>query len=239
QLGAAGYNLSGDYTDDFGGTSSACPLVAGVAALMLSANPNLTAREVRQLLEQTADKIIDNDPDPQLGLRHGTYEHGGHSQWFGYGRINAYNAVKAARDKLSLVPAPIQPAPPLTADISSAPIMVTGVLIPDNSPDGVAISQQVTTIGLVKTIAVTVDINHMYLGDLTISLITPNRRVLLLQGRTLGRQTRLQHTYTPDNAPLLAQAIGQAAQGTWYLWIVDHAVHDTGVLNRWQLALTV
>ncbi|MCS6813662.1 MAG: proprotein convertase P-domain-containing protein [Cyanobacteria bacterium] len=79
----------------------------------------------------------------------------------------------------------------------------------------------------------------MYLGDLTISLITPNRRVLLLQGRTLGRQTRLQHTYTPDNAPLLAQAIGQAAQGTWYLWIVDHAVHDTGVLNRWQLALTV
>ncbi len=247
QLGAAGYNLAGDYTGEFGGTSSACPIVAGVAALVLSANPNLTAREVRQILEQTADKIIDNDPDPQLGLRYGTYENGGHSQWFGYGKVNAYKAVKAAADRLLPPPQlpPPQPPPPVNPSRESSPtpsrppLVASNILIPDNAPEGVVIATQVTTIGLVKTIQVTIDLNHTHLGDLSLSLVTPRGEVLLLQGRTLGRQTTLQQTYTPQNAPLLQRAIGKASQGTWYLWIVDHAVQDTGLLNRWQLVITV
>ena len=71
RLGAAGYS-SNNFTNDFGGTSSACPVVAGVAALVLSANPDLTAQEVRRILQQTADKIVDPDPDPQLAFRLGT-----------------------------------------------------------------------------------------------------------------------------------------------------------------------
>ncbi len=59
--GTAGYSPD-DYThaDDntgFGGTSSATPLAAGVAALMLSVNPDLTAKEVRKILGSTARKI--------------------------------------------------------------------------------------------------------------------------------------------------------------------------------------
>jgi subtilisin family serine protease len=96
RLGTAGYG-SGDFTGGFGGTSSAAPVVAGVAALVLSANPNLTAAQVRQILESTADKITDPNPDPQLGLRHGTYGSNGHCQWFGHGKVNAYRAVAQAR----------------------------------------------------------------------------------------------------------------------------------------------
>ncbi len=242
QLGAAGYNLSGEYTGDFGGTSSACPIVAGVAALILSANPTLTAREVRQVLEQTADKIIDGDPDPQLGLRYGTYENGGHSQWFGYGKVNAYKAVKAAKDRLAPAvtrdPAPVPSPRDTTFDPTSPARTVTDILIPDNDANGVAVSKQVTTIGRVQTIQIAVDLSHTYLGDLTLSLITPSGTVLLLQGRTLGRQTQLKQTYTPQTAPLLQRAIGQPMQGTWYLWIVDHAIHDTGLLHSWNLTLT-
>jgi subtilisin family serine protease len=96
RIGAAGYD-SGDYTDDFGGTSSATPVVAGVAALVISANPSLTAREVRTILEQTADKIADSDPDPQFGTRLGTYDtNNRRSDWFGYGKVNAVKAVQAA-----------------------------------------------------------------------------------------------------------------------------------------------
>ncbi|MEM9771056.1 MAG: S-layer homology domain-containing protein [Cyanobacteria bacterium P01_D01_bin.73] len=95
RLGSAGYSRT-DFTGTFGGTSSACPAVAGVAALVLSANPNLTAAQVRAILEDTADKIVDNNPDPQLGFRYGTYNSRGHSFWFGYGKVNAYEAVRRA-----------------------------------------------------------------------------------------------------------------------------------------------
>ncbi|MEG3845725.1 S8 family serine peptidase [Microcoleus sp. herbarium19] len=94
--GVSGYD-TGDYTDSFGGTSSATPVVAGVAALILSANPRLTAREVRKILEETADKIVDPDPDPQLGNRLGNYDpNSRRSDWFGYGKVNALKAVQAA-----------------------------------------------------------------------------------------------------------------------------------------------
>ncbi|MDY7019781.1 MAG: S8 family serine peptidase, partial [Cyanobacteriota bacterium] len=55
RVGGAGYDQS-DFTPYFGGTSSATPVVAGVAALILSVNPDLSALEVRRILEQTTDK---------------------------------------------------------------------------------------------------------------------------------------------------------------------------------------
>ncbi|MDB5583155.1 MAG: hypothetical protein JWR80_8331 [Bradyrhizobium sp.] len=79
-----GYDPS-DYTADFGGTSSACPLVAGVCALILSANPDLRATDVRKILKDTARKI-GAPADYKLG----------HSQNFGYGCVDANAAVKAA-----------------------------------------------------------------------------------------------------------------------------------------------
>lgn len=85
------------YTKKFAGTSSSTPLVAGVAALILSANKKLTARMVKCILEITADKIGDGDPEIDQG--DGKYietEKGRHSKWFGYGKINAGRAVKLA-----------------------------------------------------------------------------------------------------------------------------------------------
>jgi subtilisin family serine protease len=95
RVGAEGYDPS-DYTGYFGGTSSATPVVAGVAALVLSANPALTAQQVKTILQQSADKIVDPEPDPQFGTRQGSYDSNGHSEWFGYGKVNAYKAVLMA-----------------------------------------------------------------------------------------------------------------------------------------------
>jgi thermitase len=63
-----------------GGTSISSPFVAGVAGLMLSVNPSLTAAQVTNMLEQTADPLGVAGWDPT----------------FGYGRLNAAAAVKAA-----------------------------------------------------------------------------------------------------------------------------------------------
>ena len=86
--GRQGYNPRGDWTGDFGGTSAACPLVAGIAALTLSVNPRLSAAEVRAILEATADKV-----DP----RGGRYDARGWSPSYGWGRVNAARAVREAR----------------------------------------------------------------------------------------------------------------------------------------------
>jgi len=84
--GSAGYNqttgTSGDYFSGFGGTSAACPQVAGAAGLILSQglnrNFNLTTDDVRHILEITANK---------LGKANFTNE-------TGYGLINAYSALQ-------------------------------------------------------------------------------------------------------------------------------------------------
>jgi subtilisin family serine protease len=74
----------GNYFQYFGGTSAATPLASGVAALMLSRNPNLTADQIRTILRQTCEKIGD---EPYVA---------GRNDHFGYGRIDAKAAVTAA-----------------------------------------------------------------------------------------------------------------------------------------------
>ena len=82
-------NLSNpDYTDDFGGTSAACPVAAGVAALIISVNPDLTATQVRLILEHAAEQV-----SPEDALYDGITSR---SDQYGYGRINAAGAVEAA-----------------------------------------------------------------------------------------------------------------------------------------------
>ncbi|MCH7403082.1 S8 family serine peptidase [Belliella kenyensis] len=84
RMGNLGYD-PGNYTFTFGGTSAAAPQVSGVAALMLSVNCNLTENEVRSILQQTAT---------DMGSA-------GFNNTFGFGRVNAFDAVQAALPTIS------------------------------------------------------------------------------------------------------------------------------------------
>lgn len=79
---AASGGKDGLQTNDFGGTSSATPLVAGIAALMLSVDPTLSRQAIRETLQNTAEKIGSG------------YKANGHSNKFGFGRVNAGKAVQ-------------------------------------------------------------------------------------------------------------------------------------------------
>lgn len=78
-VGMNSYGLSADY-DFLTGTSMATPMAAGLAALVLSENPALKPPEIEQLMKSNADDLGDS----------------GRDDYFGYGRINAYNTLKAA-----------------------------------------------------------------------------------------------------------------------------------------------
>ncbi|MBL7944086.1 MAG: S8 family serine peptidase, partial [Flavobacteriales bacterium] len=93
-----------DYRNNFGGTSYATPVIAGVSALMLSVNNRLTWIEVREILRETAIKIDPGNTDPigrwlDTANRISTdpgYTGPFFSQFFGYGRISAVAAVTTA-----------------------------------------------------------------------------------------------------------------------------------------------
>ncbi len=86
RLGKPGYN-EGDYTNSFGGTSGACPGMAGVVALILAANPMLSYKRVKQLVRRSCLRI------DEIG---GMYDAKKHSKFYGYGRIDAGKAVANA-----------------------------------------------------------------------------------------------------------------------------------------------
>ena len=77
--GAPGYS-TGNYFNGFGGTSAACPVVAGVAALVIAVDDQLTHTEVKNILILNA---IDMAP-------------AGFDNEYANGRVNAYAAVQAA-----------------------------------------------------------------------------------------------------------------------------------------------
>ena len=241
RVGAAGYD-QGDFTGYFGGTSSACPVVAGVAALVLSANPDLTATEVKQILEKTADKIVDNDADPQLGIKLGTYDANGHSQWFGYGKVNAGDAVAYAhrlyhvrrwisrwtKERISRVF-----SIPDYQESSNSLFNFFG----SSDREGITSEIDIADSNTVKDIEVTVNIDHEFLGDIEIYLIAPNEKKVQLQSRNLGSKTQLYKLYNLHNTPTLRNLTGLSAKGTWKLMVIDRVPGDTGTLNNWELNL--
>jgi len=227
RTGSAGYT-SDDYTG-FGGTSSACPLVAGVAGLMLSVNPDLTARDVKQLLQRTADKIIDKNPDPQLGQNYGTYDRHGHSFWFGHGKVNAYEAVKGA----------LAASPDRTLQNTLSAQNNTPFSIPDNDPRGIFSPVTVSQRGQLQDIKVFIQAAHEFLSDVSFTLISPQGQKILIQGRTLGRQTRLQRTYSFVSTPALRRLLTKEVAGRWQLQVIDHVPGSVGQLKRWELRLGI
>ena len=84
-ISAPGLMIYSTYTNAAGytsmtGTSTASPMVAAVAALILSVNPDLSVSEVKDILYSTSVDL--GDP--------------GRDDYYGYGRLDAYAAVTAA-----------------------------------------------------------------------------------------------------------------------------------------------
>ena len=77
------------------GTSMAAPHVSGIASLILSQNPNLTRKEVVDIIERTARKVGDYSYTTNSGRPNGAW-----NTYMGYGLVDAYSALVASMNDI-------------------------------------------------------------------------------------------------------------------------------------------
>jgi subtilisin-like proprotein convertase family protein len=205
-------DAAGNFTNSFGGTSSACPGAAGVAALVLSVNPSLTRVQVRDILAASCDKI-----DPQGGQ----YNAAGHSPFYGSGRLNADVAVRLAKPST-------QPGILVSRQFNE--------FIPDMGT--VAVNLDVAQTEVLASLSVLVEIQHTFIGDLVVTLVPPAALAManiVLHNRTGGGTKNLKKTYDASTTPALAGLSGKSVNGTWSLRMQDAEAQDQGTLVSFGL----
>lgn len=80
------YSSNSNYGSYWGGTSQAAPLVSGLCALLLAQNPNRSADDLRDILRNTAEDEVGDASEDIPGF----------DIYFGYGRVNAFNALNSS-----------------------------------------------------------------------------------------------------------------------------------------------
>lgn len=212
-------DAEGLYTNSFGGTSSATPLAAGIAALILSLNQELTWQDVRRYMRNTADKI---------NQENGNYMNG-YSLEYGYGRVNAYRALDAVMEDMENGGG---------SEHIIAREAAPSLAVPDEDLNGIISSIGIDEDGVIESVEeVFVNISHTYRGDLLVSLISPNNISINLHQGQGGGAENLIASYNNGTTSDLQQLEGTGIRGNWSLRVIDRWPDDTGTLNSWGLKI--
>lgn len=236
ERGRAG-NEDCKYTTLFTGTSAAAPMVSGVVALMLEANPLLSWREIKHILAATATKIDSQIGNQDHPLRASSppghvYEQGwvrnkaGYEfhNWYGFGRVNADAAVEMAKNfkvrfgasRNAIVNATIHEP----------------MHIPDFSAAGVNSLLNVYDNFLIEAVQIEIAVNHPFLGNLGIELTSPQGTKSIIWNVNNG----LKGAQNLTNRRFLTNAFyGESSIGIWTLKVIDGGTGNTGTLNAWSI----
>ena len=196
------------------GTSFACPLVAGVIALMLEANPNLTWRDVQAILATTSQKVDPNDSswtDNAAGISH--------SYKYGFGLINAHDAVISAIDWTNLGNETMQSTKSGTLNL---PV--------DDQGTSVVSTVTVADDVIVESATIYLDVNHSSRGQLEVVLTSPSgTESVLLPGE---RPESLQVSDKVRWKLLTLRPWGEPGLGDWTLTVTDTEPGDVNNNGR-------
>lgn len=251
--GASGYNTrfgaTGNYADDFGGTSAATPVVSGVVALMLDANEALGWRDVREILANSArmtGSIVGGSAENEVGgttfqnldqlgggaLTRNTdsWNDGGHaiSLDYGFGRVDAFAAVRLAE-----VWTLMNGAAHVTQNSVSRVVEITSRSnwqFADQPGPFVSMgtySQHLSLEYLAVRISVNIATFNQSIDTLTLTLVSPD-------GSEFGLLDGPEIDYVAlDNGAVnwafgVSQALGLDAFGTWSLRIDDSSFGASG-----------
>ena len=233
-------NPNCEYTSTFNGTSSAAPVVSGVVALMLEANPDLSWRDVKHILAHSA-RQVDSDAaaldvpavvcadsscssyelsnsvsfttrDTWITNAAGYKYH----NWYGFGAVNAGAAVAMAQDYSF----------PLGTWQKKSYSETVSVSIPEATGTAATINLAVGDDLAIEAVQLDLSISHDFIADLAIVLYSPEgtRSVLLTPYN--------QYSDEDFDSTLLSNAFyGERSAGEWRLEVYDLWEEDSGSLD--------
>lgn len=223
---------TGDYWEDFGGTSAACPYVAGAVASLQSAalstlNRYLTPTEVRELLVTTGDDVIDpksNITTPRVNLKRAIES------------ISRYLKATSTQDTQEFF---LQGGAYIIPDSS---MLTSQIIIPES--------------GQIEDLDIRLNISHTWVEDLKIVIIGPDGTRIGLLSNVGGDGDHFYETILDDSADItvadgtvpfrgrhapeekLEIFKGKSMTGPWTLEVTDTEDLITGSLNAWSLIVT-
>ena len=222
----------GFYLDNFGGTSAATPIVSGVVALMRSANPNLTWRDVKLILAASARKNHAGDGGWEQGaLRYGSdTDSYSFNHKYGFGVVDAGAAVALANAWTNV---PTMRSSEATWD---GPDVAIDTL---HTPYTRSVTFHDSDVDFIEFVEITINLDHSSIRDLKIELESPS-----------GATSQLLHSgevrdYYDDVVPPepqwgairfgSAKHLGESPDGEWTLHITDEAADEGGTLRDFRL----
>lgn len=207
------------YEHDFGGTSSATPLAAGVVALLLQSKPNLGWRDVKEILLRSATKV---NPTHTDWVNNGAGFQFNHE--YGAGLVNAQAAVSLAASWTNLGPQTTHQDAQTGLSVSIPDNNTTGVTRTFTVPGSVAMRVEHATVHVTAT--------HGRRGDLEVTLTSP-----------FGTQSKLFVAHTTDtnlNMDWTFSSVrhwGETAAGNWTVKVADRGSGTAGTLTGATLTL--
>ncbi|NES85446.1 MAG: S8 family serine peptidase [Moorea sp. SIO2B7] len=182
RVGSAGYS-SGDYTSGFNGTSAAAPMVSGVVALMLEANPNLGWRDVQEILAYSARHVGTNVGAGTGGFEEYAWSFNGANNWnggglhfsndYGFGLVDAKAAVRLAETWGSNSKTSANDTTVFRDFLNTSTTINTG--------GGTSFSQYIGNNIEIEHVEVDINFTQWYdLGDLELRLVSPDGTTSIL-----------------------------------------------------------
>lgn len=219
-------------SDNLQGTSFATPVVSGIAALILDANPYLSWRDVQSIIAKTANR---NDPsDP-------SWQRNGAGMWvsekYGFGTPNAFRAV---REAFGWDPLPKE-------KVGLKKTMSIDQVIPDDDAEGLDSTIDVKENFTLEHVDVWVStrdlkdeegdqtLNHRNTcyDDFRIELISPSgTKVVLDRDQVSSLCGNLKDWHYGTHL-----FMGESSKGAWHLHVTDTNKDYEGVLQSWSLQL--
>ena len=234
-------NRDGDYLSSFGGTSSATPAVAGAVAVLLGVNPELTWRDVKHILANTARTIDPDIAEVRAAFKGAPYvaQHAWRTNaagydfhnWYGFGAVDVDAGVAMAEshtpDSLGIF---VESAWFDAAEAGST------LAIPD--ADGAGVTATVNVSGLpdaadIEAVVLEIAADHTNAFDLGVTLRSPEGTASVVNPPF---NASLDGVYGLRDWHLLSNAFyGENPNGTWTVHVADLAARDTGSLTGWRL----
>jgi len=209
-----------------GGTSAAAPLAAGIFALALEVRPDLSWRDMQYIALQTAVVVDPSEEELQTTATGKQFSH-----TFGYGKLDSWRLVEAAKTWKSVKPQSwlFSPWIHIKQDIPQGDKGLTSTFTVTKD------MLQDANVARLEHVTVTMNVEHSRRGDLSVDLISPSG---LVSHIATTRKMDLSTDGYADWTFMTVVHWGEDGVGDWKIVVKDSNVNDnSGHWVDWHLKL--